>query len=170
MPNDPISGKWDKDSVAPITHGFASGKIGVYYNYCAASAGSYCYANNAQTTDPNPASLIDIDGDICPAGWRLPTSTNAGEFQNLYDEYANNSAEPIAEFLAAFSVSYSGYTYSAGRFMSGDSATFWSSSWASSYEAYSAEMHDNAVYMSRKSAAPVSHRDNYESIRCIVGV
>ena len=73
-----------KDNIAPVTYGYGSGKIGVYYNYCATSAGTYCWGNGTSysgslTSDPVTDSYRDIEGDICPAGWRLPTgNTNSG--------------------------------------------------------------------------------------------
>lgn len=38
---------------------------GVWYNFCAASAGTVCQGTSAQ----------DADYDICPKGWRLPTNS-----------------------------------------------------------------------------------------------
>ena len=61
---------------------------GVAYNYCAASAGTYCYPTSAEP----PASSTY---DICPAGWRLPTGGSGGEFENLYNQPAYNSAEKM---------------------------------------------------------------------------
>lgn len=69
-------------------------KAGGYYNYCAASAGSYCYGSDttAGTSYDNPDSAIDSVEDICPSSWRMPTGgfiatsgTNkgGGEYQNL---------------------------------------------------------------------------------------
>ena len=63
-------------------------KTGVYYNLCAASVGTYCYEWN-HDVDKNPNSAIDIDQDVCPAGWRIPTSgppntmDDGAEFFNL---------------------------------------------------------------------------------------
>ena len=62
-----------KDNVAPVIFGLGSGKIGVYYNYCATSAGTYCWGNGTSysgspTSDPVIGSYRDIEGDICPAG------------------------------------------------------------------------------------------------------
>ena len=92
--NDPTSGNWSYDSTTQATINGATsvyqGKIGIYYNYCAASAGSYCYGNGTSytgtpTSDPDTSSLQDVKEDICPAGWRLPTTyNNGGEFANLY--------------------------------------------------------------------------------------
>ena len=50
--------------------------IGVFYNICAASAGSYCYNS----------SMIgaDLTNDICPKGWHMPSSGGAdGDYWKL---------------------------------------------------------------------------------------
>ncbi|MBR5939156.1 hypothetical protein IKZ77_01225, partial [Candidatus Saccharibacteria bacterium] len=52
------------------TGGFDAGKYGVYYNFCAATAGTYCL-----TDDASPESATQ---DICPFGWRLPTGGSSG--------------------------------------------------------------------------------------------
>ena len=66
------SGSWGNDytnpyiatqyenTTQPASGSSPAGKIGIYYNYCAASAGSYCYATNASSGDATQ--------DICPAG------------------------------------------------------------------------------------------------------
>ena len=57
--------------------GAGSGKTGVFYNYCAASAGSYCYNSG----------VGNATEDICPYGWRMPTSSN---YQAAYASYGSN--------------------------------------------------------------------------------
>ena len=64
--------------------GAGSNKVGVYYNYCAASAGSYCYDESKGTGN---ASY-----DLCPAGWRMPTSGSSGEYKALYTAYSSDQA------------------------------------------------------------------------------
>ena len=48
------SGAWSWDTVTPATingtTSKAQGKLGVYYNYCAASAGSYCWGNGTSSS------------------------------------------------------------------------------------------------------------------------
>ena len=88
--------QWTKNSTAPV-YGNGSGKVGVLYNYCAISAGTYCYGNgtnktNIPATDLKPASLYDLDGDICPAGWRMPTGNMAGDLYSLYNYYSYRDA------------------------------------------------------------------------------
>ena len=168
--NIPDATSWDKDTVVSNALGTGSGKIGVLYNYCAASAGSYCYVGyGAQITDPNPSSILDIENDVCPTGWRMPTSTDNGEYQGLYDEYVSGSPDQLTAFRIALSVVYSGYKI--GEYGgTGISASIWSATWASNYEMYSmvADSNNNYLNMSAKSSAPYSHRVSGQSVRCLV--
>ncbi len=84
------------EGVAATTYNIGLGnyKIGMYYNFCAATAGSYCYSSSH--TDQNNASY-----DICPTSWRLPKSgavvyptTNYNEFQYLYNKIEETSSTP----------------------------------------------------------------------------
>ena len=76
-------------------YGLGNYKIGNYYNFCAASAGSYCYTNTDTTHTSNAGY------DICPTGWRLPRSgtithptANYNEFQYLYSKISEVSSTP----------------------------------------------------------------------------
>ncbi|MBQ6149495.1 hypothetical protein IJI86_00785 [Candidatus Saccharibacteria bacterium] len=67
---------------------------GVLYNFCAASGSTRCGSTTAKATD-----------DICPAGWRLPTSVGtSSEYTRLYNQYGSyaNMTKPIANGGAAF--------------------------------------------------------------------
>jgi uncharacterized protein (TIGR02145 family) len=69
LPNytSPLININSKDTVSLNNMDTAGGwKIGGYYNFCAASAGSYCYSEGH-------FSVNDASEDICPTGWRLPT-------------------------------------------------------------------------------------------------
>jgi uncharacterized protein (TIGR02145 family) len=55
-------------------------KVGVYYNYCAASAGSYCYGNGDAH---NPYGGGNILEDVCPSGWHMPIGSRSGEYSGL---------------------------------------------------------------------------------------
>ena len=59
----------------------AGSKYGSLYNFYAASAG----------TITGNSSDVNSTYDICPAGWRLPTGGEAGEFQALYNNESYNS-------------------------------------------------------------------------------
>ena len=70
---------------------------GVYYNYCTATAGNggYSFATAGAS----------VGGDICPAGWKLPTaSTRNDELAKLdaaYDGTGNNQTTDPAGPLAS---------------------------------------------------------------------
>ena len=105
-------------------------KYGIMYNYCAASAGSYCYNGDAGYDRPNTA--VDAEYDICPAGWRMPTSDvynaeslpDGGEYQTLYTAYSNNATN----FRSALRLPLSGlfnFTYASGG-SQGSYGNYWS--------------------------------------------
>ena len=128
-----------------------AGKIGVYYNYCAASAGSYCYADGAGSGN---ASY-----DICPKGWRMPTGGASGEYQALYTAYSSN----VANFESALSTPLSGYFYSGSAGNQGAYGHFWSSTINSA----------NSMYNLRVNASAVSPQNSlfrYRgfSVRCVL--
>ena len=78
-----------KNNTNVTSYGQGSGKVGVYYNECAASAGTYCYADGAGVDIVN--TIFDAPNDVCPAGWRRPTggAVNNGEFKVLYEAYSH---------------------------------------------------------------------------------
>ena len=84
-------------------YGSNNGKIGILYDYCAASAGTYCYDYNESGDKPN--TFYDLGGDLCPIGWHIPTGGNSGQYQGLYSAYSEN----LTDTMNAFSVSLSGY-------------------------------------------------------------
>jgi uncharacterized protein (TIGR02145 family) len=99
-------------------YGSGSGKAGVYYNFCAASAGTVCSASSPQ----------NAIYDICPVGWRLATGGSNGELQALYRTYGSN----VSRFNTAFSTALSGWfdanQGSSGTYKEFDSAVvYWSS-------------------------------------------
>ena len=91
-----------KDEIA-ITAGDGSGKIGVYYNYCAASAGTSCYDDG-----PSQETIIN---DICPKNWHIPTGggyDGPHEYQNLYNAYMGATPNQNTAFSKALSITLSG--------------------------------------------------------------
>ncbi len=111
-------------------------KYGIYYNYCAATAGSFCYGE--ETSSGNPVgkddTAIDIDSDICPAGWRMPTGgktpaeggeANGGEFYNLYSQFSQSS-DQYTDFRNALHATLSGYASPAVSYQ-GSEGYIWSS-------------------------------------------
>ena len=74
--------------------GIGSHKYGVYYNYCAASAGTYCM--------PKGSNSGDATYDVCPKGWRLPTGSLSGEFYALYNSYSDDAISVITALSVPF--------------------------------------------------------------------
>ena len=64
-------------------------KVGIYYNYCAASASTYCYVQYSGVDVPD--TIIDAPQDICPANWRMPTGGNTGEYSKLAQKYGSDA-------------------------------------------------------------------------------
>ncbi|MBQ2695577.1 hypothetical protein IJG04_03015, partial [Candidatus Saccharibacteria bacterium] len=160
---------WSSTSVTSATingtTSIAQGKIGVYYNYCAASAGSYCWGNYSSTTgspssDPNTSSLRDITSDICPYGWRLPTSSSSGEYKALYTAYSSNATN----FQTALVTPLSGYFSSGKAYYQGNRGIFWSSTWSNTDRMY-------YLYVSSSSVLPSNNdlRNSGNSVRCLLG-
>ena len=124
--------QWTKDSTVPV-YGNGSGKVGVLYNYCAVSAGTYCYGNgtsktNIPETDSKPDSLYDLDGDICPAGWRMPTGNIAGDLYSLYNYYSYRDASSPNSLQYKTSIPFAG-NFISGKFHS--DPTFQGAIWTS---------------------------------------
>ncbi|MBR2709015.1 InlB B-repeat-containing protein, partial [Candidatus Saccharibacteria bacterium] len=113
-----------RNNTAGTTYGAGSGRIGLYYNFCAATAGSYCYGNgtSAGTSSGNATE------DLCPTGWRLPTGNTSGEYQSLYSAYSSNATN----FKNALSTSLTGFFNSGSK--ATDSYGDWWSSTRSSTE------------------------------------
>ena len=135
----------------PPSNGAGSNKVGVYYNYCAASAGSYCYANNAGTGDASE--------DLCPSGWRMPTGNTSGEFQALYNEYNAYDA-----FRTALSLPLSGYFNSGSASSKGSYGYWWSSTRNGGNLMYGLRADTSSIY----PATTVRRYYGY-SLRCVLG-
>ena len=113
----------------PSVFGVGYGKIGIYYNFCAVSAGSYCYGNGTNAGVGSGDAIMDI----CPSSWRLPTGGTSGEYKILYDAIVANytgsgtaatASDPLSiqsKLSLLFSGAYDGTTTrqgSYGRFIS----------------------------------------------------
>ncbi len=151
----PASGDWENSYTKPaidtttadVMLGNDADKVtGGYYNYCAASAGTYC--NEADEGEG------DANYDICPAGWRMPTGGNGGEYQtlnNLYDDFINVMHLPL-----------SGRFYSGAAGQVDQNGYFWSSTNRDGMRMY---------YLNRSNQTidPVGsyRRDRGYSMRCV---
>ncbi len=149
------NGDWTKDTAAPLAMSQSgSGKIGVYYNYCAASAGSYCYGDGTSVG----TSSGNATEDICPVGWRMPTGGDSGEYQALYAAYSSDNAA----FVNALRTPLSGYFNNGSASIQGSGDGFWSSARGSSYGMYG--LFVNTSVNPRNS----SYRLYGYSIRCVL--
>ena len=91
-----------KNALLSYGDGVYSAKTGAYYNYCAATAGTYCYDDYS--------GVNDAEYDICPRGWRLPTGdslSDNNEYADLYDAYND-----LSEIMNVFRVALTGALYS----------------------------------------------------------
>ena len=139
-----------KDTVASTKYGSGSGKIGVYYNYCAASAGTICSSSNSS----------NASYDICPKGWRMPTGGSSGEYQALYTAYSSN----VTIFRNALSTPHSGYFYYGSAYNQGSNGNFWSST-----RYNGSDMYYLYVDSSRVGSTDYSNTRNYGySVRCLL--
>ena len=137
-------------------------KVGGYYNYCAASAGSYCYGNGtSQGTSSGNATE-----DICPKGWRMPTGDTGGEYQVLYN---NASYNTYAKYRSALRLPLSGFFYSGSALDQRSDGFWWSSTRSDIYPA------DYVMYILFADTSAIcpdgcrSDRDRGNSVRCVLG-
>ncbi|MBQ3348058.1 hypothetical protein IJG90_00835 [Candidatus Saccharibacteria bacterium] len=102
--------------------GNGSHMYGVLYNYCAASAGSYCYDGEEESPDG-----VNASEDICPAGWRMPTGNSTGEWGALDSLINNRTASDSASIQARLSLPLSGCFNDGSAFDQGSNGYWWSS-------------------------------------------
>ena len=161
--NAPYIATTDIDTVpsnAP-TNGAGSNKVGVYYNYCAASAGSYCYASGSGTGNASE--------DLCPAGWRMPTGNTSGEFSALaYQIYGStgstSNTTQVNNYRNALSLPLSGYFYSVSAVDKGSSGSWWSSTRNGGHYMYILDANTGSI-----DPADASGRTSGYSLRCVLG-
>ena len=136
----------------------SQGSFGTLYNFCAASAGTICVSSNSS----------NASSDLCPAGWRLPTGGNSGEFKNLYSFSAYNSSAklrtPVSSGGIAFNLS--------GSFLSGSLSqrNTYGYYWSSTMQTYT-RMYE--FYIDASDADPATTKYSWANrqygfpIRCI---
>ena len=153
------TGTYTSAELIPVsgTDSTSNTPYGTLYNYCAASAGAICSNSNSN----------DTTSDLCPAGWRLPTGGDSGEFKALYNltDYNTNAKmrAPIADGGAAFALA--GTFNSSTPTSQGSKGDYWSST-----RHYGSEMY--CIYLSASSVDPASFssRSYGYAIRCVVDV
>ena len=153
---------WTKDTTA-TGYGLGSKKIGVFYNLCAASAGSYCYGDGASPG----TSYGNVTEDLCPAGWRMPTGSVNGEYQALATAVSgitgDLSGENATNFKTALSIALSGLYYDGSIVYKNEDTFVWSST---------RDGNDRA-YRLFATSSEVSFNSNYPrsfglSVRCLL--
>ena len=125
-------------------------KVGTYYNYCAASAGSYCPAGGA--------AAGPVNQDICPKGWRMPSGGPGGEYQVIYDAYGNN----YTNFRTVLHLPLSGNYDSAQVYNQGSQGFWWSSTFLDGNR-----MSTLSSSTSRIAAQYYNDRNRGFSVRCV---
>ena len=176
----PCVGKWQDASYTTGTvldtadaannkydYGPGSYKIGTYYNYCAASAGSYCYDENG--------GIGDATSDICPAGWHMPSSDggNNGDYLTLCSAIVGGdgcngmawndmTATDPTSMQYQLSTPLSGHYLNGTAYWQGTYGRFWSSSYRKS----------DTMRRLRVSSSGVFPQGNYgraygSSVRCV---
>ena len=146
------------DSKDLVPQGAGSWKVGGYYNYCAASAGSYCYGNgtSAGTSSGNATS------SICPKGWHMPSS-NGGEYNTLYSAYSSASPSQYTAFRTAFHLPLSGYYINGSANYQGSGGYFWSITRGDISSMYRLSADTSDIYPSISY-----YRDSGFSVRCML--
>lgn len=146
------------NTVATTTYGSGSNKMGTYFNYCAATVGTIC-------TD---LDFSNAQYDVCPAGWRMPTSSPSGEYTVLYSKYSTK-----ADFMNALSTPFSGSIRNNSFTNQNVDGTYWGSTY-SPFSGYSqlegAFRYGLIVANSGSTVDP--HREDYSRrygfvVRCI---
>ena len=164
---DPMINNASVDTLVTSYGPAASGgkaKVGIYYNYCAATVGTYCYAASASTGD---ASY-----DICPANWHMPTGGASGEYQSLcnavYGGECTNSTSMTGtspnSLQYVLSTPLSGYYGGSQATGHGSYGNFWSST----------RSIDNDMYSLHVDSSSVNPQSSYGrsggfSVRCVAG-
>ena len=134
-------------------------KVGIYYNICAASASTYCYANGSGVDVPD--TIIDAEQDICPANWRMPTGGNTGEYVKLAQKYGSDASNTNS-LQYNLSTPLSGYYYGSSADYQGSYGYWWSSTHNDSYDMYYLSVYPTSVY-------PYGYgRVNGLSMRCLM--
>jgi len=139
-------------------YGSGQGKIGGYYNYCAASVGYYCFGDG----DSSGSSYGNNAYDACPAGWRMPTSNTSGEYNALYTNPAINSDD--VTYREVLSTPLSGYRQGSNAYHRGIGGEIWSSTRNLPHRMY-------GYYVNSTTVNPSNYlyRNEGFSIRCLLG-
>ena len=124
-----------KHDIAKIIFGLGSGKKGVYYNYCTVSAGTFCWDNGPyygdnSTIDPDEDPYRDIEADICPRGWKLPSGLyDESDYGALFSAYDGASLGADVAMRNALSAPLSELIITDRGYRESNAGYFWTSTW-----------------------------------------
>ncbi|MBR3168974.1 hypothetical protein IKF23_00865, partial [Candidatus Saccharibacteria bacterium] len=149
--------------------GPGSGKIGVYYNYCAATAGSYCYTGSGAGTPP---ANTDASQDLCPTSWRIPNGRSNNEFLSLCTAVKGGTCSATVNMMDAdnqnsmqykLSITLSGFYLGAMPNRQGTRGAYVTSGYYSA-----SQMYVFMPYINYTSPAAYDGREHGQSIRCLL--
>ncbi len=141
------------------TGGYTAGTFGIFYNYCAVSAGSYCYGDGDTYGSTATGNATD---DICPKGWRLPTGGTSGEYQALYAAYSSN----YTNFVNALRTPLAGLISNNGR-SNIDHGYYWTSTWIDVGRMNSLDVSTSTITTDVTNTSNGWRRRGY-SVRCVL--
>ena len=112
---------------------------GNYYNWYSVTAGHGTYSKSSG----------NVSGDICPAGWHLPTGGTSGEFRSLNTalsgtDTGNTASNNLRSYPNNFV--YSGYVSGSSVNVRNSLGRYWSSSASNSNDAYNLYLSSSYVY------------------------
>ena len=136
-------------------------KVGIYYNYCVASASTYCYAQYSGVDKPD--TIIDADQDICPANWRMPTGGDTGEYFKLAQKYGSDATSNNS-LQYNLSTPLSGNYYSSSANSQGSFGIWWSSTYGYTSDTM-CTLNVEPTYVILNVSYP---RSFGQSVRCLV--
>ncbi len=148
-------------------------KFGIYYNYCALSAGSYCYGDdeNAGTNYDAPGTAVDAEYDICPVNWRLPTggqpNGDGGEYYKLQAFYRDSNYQYYTGMRKALRLPMTGYHDGTGVWMQGYDGHWPSATYEQNFPANMAALYSS--YYSLDGLNSIGRANGY-NVRCITKV
>jgi uncharacterized protein (TIGR02145 family) len=167
----------DNKNVLVTTYGPAAkdgkSKAGIYYNYCATSAGTYCFGDgtNAGTSVGNATE------DICPKNWRLPTGGTYGEIWQMCStvkgsdcvtDIDSNSVENMdasspSSLQYQMSLAFSGGYLVGSTTILNSNGVIWSSTRRSDPNMFYIDYRDPLMYVNGGN-----HREWGVSVRCVL--
>lgn len=157
----PLYNLVDRDTVpSDTTSQNGNYKIGGYYNFCATTAGSFCFGEGASAGIPSGT----VTSSICPKGWRLPTGSSSGEYQVLY---SNTSYNSVTKYRSALHLPLPGYYSNNSVNNQGSKGFWWSSTRYSNLSIYNM---DASIYQIRPGNSFNTCDSRYcgNTIRCIL--